>query len=99
VFLLSGPSYLRESQVAEIFGVSERQVADWHSAGFLRRQHLFPFPGGYGYSRADVVRVANTPGPIATWVREQMYRERKERQAGVSVRPCRAHPEPDRAPR
>jgi hypothetical protein len=99
VFLLSGPAYLRESQVAEIFGVSERQVADWYAVGLLERQHLFPFPGGYGYRRLDVVRLANTPGPVATWVRERMYRQRGERRAGVNVRPRRAHPEPDRASR
>jgi len=99
VFLLFGPAYLRESQVAEIFGVSERQVTDWYAAGLLQRQHLFPFPRGYGYRRLDVVRLANTPGPVATRVREQMYRERKERRAGVNVRPRQSHPEPDRAPR
>ncbi|GAB2841387.1 hypothetical protein GCM10027176_51550 [Actinoallomurus bryophytorum] len=98
VFLLFGPAYLRESQVAEIFGVSERRVADWYAAGLLERQHLFPFPSGYGYRRLDVVRLANTPGPVATRVREQMYRERKERRAGVSVTLRQSHSEISRAP-
>jgi hypothetical protein len=87
VFLLTGPVYLRESQVAEVFGVNERQVADRYAAGLLQRQHLFPFPGGYGYRRLDVVRLANTPGPVATWVREQMYRERKGSGPALAVVP------------
>jgi hypothetical protein len=95
--VLFGPAYLGETQVAEILGVSERQVAAWGDAGLLRRQHLFPFPKGYGYRRLDVVRLANSPGPIATRVREQMYQQRREQRAGASIRPQQAHPETTRA--
>jgi hypothetical protein len=97
VFLLLGPAYLRKSQVKEILGVDDQQVAVWCHVGLLHPERLSA--DEYGYRRGDVVRLANTPGPVATWVREQMYRERKERRAGVNVRLRQAHPEPHRAPR
>jgi hypothetical protein len=99
VFLLIGPAYLRKDQVKEVLGVDDRQVAAWSHAGLLYPQPLFPFPGGYGYRRSDVVRLANAPGPVATWVREQMYRQRREQHADMSVRPCHARRATDRAPR
>jgi hypothetical protein len=78
VFILSGPVYLLESQVAEIFGVGDRQVAAWVDAGLLHRLPLFSFPGGYGYGRSDVALPANTPGPVAARVRERAYQEHKQ---------------------
>lgn len=96
VFLLSGPLYFRESEVAEIFGVSERQVAAWHAAGLLPRQGPLPFPGGYAYRRKDVVSLANTPGPAATQLREHLHRDRSAEGKGSSLQ---ATPESNPSPR
>jgi hypothetical protein len=92
MFLLFGPVYLRESQVAKILGVSKRQVAAWSDAGLLQRVYLVAFPDSYGYRRLDVICLANTPGPIATRIREQMYRERNQQLADVSCPPASSPP-------
>lgn len=97
VFLLIGPAYLRKPQVQEVLGVSARQITAWCHAGFLHPQLLSS--GEYGYRAAEVARLANTPGPVATWVRGQMYRERRERCACVSACLRQAHPDPSRMPR
>jgi hypothetical protein len=73
-YQLSGPDWLAERQVREIFGATADEFAQWQITGKVRPEQILPRV--YRYRTADMERLANTPGPHAERAREQIRRRR-----------------------
>jgi hypothetical protein len=73
-YRLSGPDWLAERQVRDIFGLTADEFAFLRRDGHIRGEEILPRV--FRYRLAHIEQLANTPGPGADRAREQMRRRR-----------------------